>query len=158
MSQPSTELDVFIAALQRHRRVEGSANATDATTEVCNLLRQIGDFGNPTLMPCVASYQVETDPQVQQTARNTIHRLLSQLTQLELMSAYQLFHFAAGWYTRDTWDTIKPSDLDKVSGPSGHPEYTSVLGLLTFHESGYVRHEALRKLSVVLTAPNFRTY
>ena len=50
-----------------------------------------------------------------------------------------------GWYVSDAWDKLKPSDIGSlIADPACR---SAIVGFVSFHRNGYVRHEAVRLLS-----------
>jgi hypothetical protein len=69
---------------------------------------------------------------------------------MSLVSPDQLLHLTGivgwswGWYISDAWDKVTPKGISTLL--VDRESKTAVLGLLSFHRSGYVRHEAVRLL------------
>jgi HEAT repeat protein len=112
---------------------------------IINLLGQIGVQGEPAAIPTVARCLFSPSNQVRLVASRTIHRLLSVVSPDQLIHLSGVIGWSWGWYVSDAWDKLSPTE---VPGFLVDPETrTAILGLLSFHRNGYVRHAAIRLLA-----------
>ncbi|HJT33992.1 MAG TPA: hypothetical protein VJ783_18245 [Pirellulales bacterium] len=113
--------------------------------DIVALLERIKDREEPAAVCAVAQCLFEPSQRIKTAASQTIRHLLS------LVSPDQLTHLddAVGWssgsYISDDWDKLAPESVSALLVDAG--SRAAVLGLLSFHRNGYVRHEAVRLLA-----------
>lgn len=147
MQRLTKETSNLVVRLQNANQTKSWFSTSRPEEEICGLLGQIGDTGEAPALPSVSRFLSNSNAKIQQAARRTVHSLLSQLSPYDLMYVGESFDWAYGWYSRDSWDKLKPTEVTGVAGQQGEEGHTAVLGLMTFHRNGYVRHEAVRQLS-----------
>lgn len=108
------------------------------------ILERLKEHGELAAAVSVAGCLFESSERIKTTASRTLYHLLS------LVSPDQLIHLSGGigwsWghYISDDWEKLKPHGVSALLvDPQSR---TAVLGLLSFHRSGYVRQEAVRLL------------
>jgi hypothetical protein len=116
-------------------------------SELIRLLDQIAEQGEPGAIPPVAGCLFCASADVKSVAARTIQRLLTQTPPEALLDLGDLLGCSYGWYVSRAWEQLKPAEVRSLIGEE--PSRTSVLGLLSFHRNGYVRHEAVRLLPQV---------
>ncbi len=122
---------------------------------ICALLGQLADLEEPAALPNAALLLLEPSENVRASARSTVSQLVSVLAPNELIQIYDYFNGFDSWCLLGDWHRLDPSDVAIVAGErSGHCQ-SSVLGLLSFHRNGFVRHKALRLLSQCLDGSEF---
>ncbi|MCP4173416.1 MAG: hypothetical protein GY758_21880 [Fuerstiella sp.] len=129
---------------------------TNQEKTIQSLLQRIGATGEAAALPCVARFLSNSNTEIQKTARSIVRTLLPQLSSCELMHVGELLNSSYGWHTADSWDDITPSEIAGIAGKPGEDGHVAVLGLMTFHRNGYVRHEAVRQLSTLFDGTEFR--
>jgi HEAT repeat protein len=118
------------------------------------LLDQIKGQGEPAAVCSVARCLFESSQEIRTKAARTIHQLLS------LVSPDQLLHLSGvvGWswgrYISDAWDKLTPKSISTLLVDLD--SQAAVLGLLSFHRSGYVRQEAVHLLARETTGDELR--
>jgi HEAT repeat protein len=118
------------------------------------LLDQIRDHGEPAAVSTVARCLFEPSQQIKIAASRTIQRLLCLVSPEQLIHLSGVIGWSWGWYISDSWDKLTPSG---VAALLVDPESrAAVLGLLSFHRNGYVRHEAVRLLARETTDDELR--
>lgn len=108
------------------------------------LLAQINDRGEPEAIYAVAQCLFEPPTQIKTIASRTIQRLLSLVSPDQLIDLSDAIRWSWGWNFSEAWGKLKPQDMDALLVDS--KSRAAVLGLLSFHRSGYVRQEAVRRL------------
>jgi HEAT repeat protein len=114
-----------------------------------NLLNQLADVGEVAALPCVVRFLSSSDEETLRCLRRTIATLIARLSLNQLMHFTELFDWASEWYTNNLWGKLTPSRIGAIAGDRHEVGHALVLGLFTFHRSGFVRHEAVRLLSMV---------
>lgn len=111
------------------------------------LIALIADSGEPAAVVAVAPFVLSESASVARAAAAAVERLLSSVTPEDLARLDSVFRERspyAGRY-RMEWHRLAPSDLGRFESFSG--QRIVLLGLASFHESGYVREEAVRRLA-----------
>lgn len=109
------------------------------------LLEQIKERGEAAAFCIVARCLFESPKQIKTSASRTIHHLLSLVSPDRLIQLSNTIGRPWGWYISDDWDKLKPQGIFALLvDPDSQ---AAVLGLLSFHRNGYVRHEAIRRLA-----------
>ena len=118
------------------------------------ILDQIKRQGEPAAVCSVARCRFESSQKIRKKASRIIHHLLSLISPDQLLHLSGVMGWSWGWYISDGWDKLSPKgistflvDLDSQA---------AVLGLLSFHRSGYVREEAVRMLVRETTGDELR--
>jgi HEAT repeat protein len=83
--------------------------------------------------------------QVSASASDAIHRLLAAATPGDLLALDERVRREASWGQREGWACLQPGALSAL--PQTAASRVSVLGLATFHPSGYVRAQAVQLLA-----------
>ncbi|MEM6531996.1 MAG: hypothetical protein AAF654_05200 [Myxococcota bacterium] len=82
------------------------------------------------------------DSRLASAAAAAIHQLMYPASQREL----QMLHESRGYaHAHGSWPNLKPSELDRFDYDG--EESVSLLGLASFHMSGFVREQAVKKLA-----------
>lgn len=111
------------------------------------LIARIADSGEPATVIDVAPFVLSENPSVSRAAAAAVEGLLSGVTPEDLARLDSVFRERspyAGRY-RMEWHRLAPSDLGRLE--SFTARRVVLLGLASFHESGYVREEAVRRLA-----------
>jgi hypothetical protein len=117
-----------------------------STEKQVELLRDIGHSGEAAAIPEIAWILVDFSGPVSRAAAEVVHRLIETLTPLDLAALDQRIR-EVGSYDREVdrrWRTLRPTDL---SGFASSEFAVSLLGLASFHSSGYVREAAVEHLA-----------
>jgi hypothetical protein len=111
------------------------------------LIARIADSGEPATVIDVAPFVLSENYSVARAAAAAVERLLSAVTPEDLARLDSVFRERspyAGRY-RMEWHRLAPSDLGRLESFSG--QRIILLGLANFHESGYIREEAVLRLA-----------
>jgi HEAT repeat protein len=111
------------------------------------LITRIAESGEPAAVVDVAPFVLSENHYVARAAAAAVERLLSAVTPEDLARLDSVFRERspyAGRY-RLEWRRLTPSDLGRLKTFSG--QRIILFGLASFHESGYVREEAVRRLA-----------
>ena len=98
------------------------------------------------MLPAPIDDLFATDHAVQRSARETLGRAVAQAPPPERLRRIDRIRSGAGLHSR-SWDDVRPKDVTRLVGPAGRAGHVAMLGLLTMHPSGWVRHEAVRRLT-----------
>src|SRR5262245_23679154 len=118
------------------------------------LLDRITSQGEPAAACSVARCLFESSQQIKTTASQSIHRLLSLVSPDQLIHLSGVVGWSWGWYISDAWDKLTPKGISALLVDLD--SQAAVLGLLSFHRNGYVRHEAVRLLANETTGDELR--
>ena len=120
---------------------------TDKEETTRRLLSKLAASGEIAALPCVARFLSSTDETTLRRLRHTVGTLFARLSPTELMHFTELFDWGYDWYINDLGGKLTPSRIAVIAGDQHEVGHAQVLGLCTFHRSGFVRHEAVRLLS-----------
>jgi HEAT repeat protein len=115
--------------------------------EIVTFLDRVVDREDSDTLSGVTACLFHPSSEVKSAARRAIHRLLVQVSPERLLHLGETIGRSWRCYISEAWDRLSPAEVGTLS--SEGPSRSSVLGLLSFHHNGYVRHEALRLLSQV---------
>lgn len=116
-------------------------------TQTIALVERIAEQGEAASVSEIARCLFSASEDVRKTTCRAIHRLIAPLPPDDLLHLSGVIGWSCGWDISDAWDKLKPSEVASlIADPSCR---TSLLGFVSFHRSGYVRHEALRLLSAI---------
>ena len=108
---------------------------------------QIAEQGEAVSVPVIARCLFSEYEDVCKAACRAIHRILQPLAPDELLHLSGVIGWSWGWYVSDGWDKLKPAE---VAGLIADPACRStLLGFVSFHRNGFVRHEAVRLLAEI---------
>ena len=117
----------------------------DRDAEIVRVLEQIAEQGEPGAMSGVANCLFSPSAEVRAAASRAIHHLLGRMPPEQLRNLGEVVGRSWGWFIWDAWEQLTPAGVQTLI--TEESTRTSVLGLLSFHRNGYVRHEALRLLA-----------
>lgn len=116
-------------------------------SETISLVDQVAERGEAVAVSVIARCLFSTLEEVRKAACRAIHRILAPLPPDDLLGLSGVIGWSWGWWVSDAWDKLQPSDVDSlIADPSCR---STLLGFVSFHRNGYVRHEAVRLLSGV---------
>jgi HEAT repeat protein len=109
-------------------------------------LSQIAASGEAAVIIDITPFVLSERREVARAAAAALENLLSVITPAELLQLDLIFRERSPYYGRYRmeWHQLKPSDLKKLESLSN--DSTAVLGMASFHESGYIREAALKRL------------
>ncbi|MFK7778013.1 MAG: hypothetical protein QM501_07780 [Gimesia sp.] len=152
LSQESQEVLFQLNALKTKRTW---FRQTEKSEAICQLLKQLAALGDPAALPYVAKFLSSSDRDILQAARHTVASLISRFSPHELLQIEDPSFWNAPYYVSDEWTNISPADVATIAGDQNAAEQVAVLGLLSFHKNGYVRQEAVRRLSKLNSGSEF---
>lgn len=115
--------------------------------QTVTLLERIAEQGEPGSVSVIARSLFSASENVRKSACQAIHRLLAPLPPDDLLHLSGDIGWSWGWYISDAWDKLQPAEVTSlIADPSCR---STLLGLISFHRNGYVRHEAVRLLTVI---------
>jgi HEAT repeat protein len=112
-----------------------------------DLLLQIGLAGEPAAVVDIIPFVLSESREVARAAAATVDKLLGTLLQHELAQLDSIFRERSPYLGRYRmeWHKLKPADLSRLESYGSYS--VALLGLASFHASGYVREEAVKRLS-----------
>lgn len=116
-----------------------------------DIIRKILEAGEPEAIPDLLPLLLTGDKRSAKASAEAIHRLLRQLKPADFVNFDQLVRQGySNWHERRApWYTIKANDVGRISNMG--EVSVSILGIASFHGSGYVREEATRRLGKIDT-------
>jgi hypothetical protein len=117
----------------------------DHDDEIVTVLEKIAEQAEPGAISGMVSYLFSPSSEVRTAACRTVHSLLDRLPPEQLRHLGDMLTDSWGWSVGHAWERLTPTGADSLIADKS--TRTSVLGLLSFHRNGYVRHEALRLLA-----------
>ncbi len=118
---------------------------SDQNVEIAKVLEQVAQQGEPGAISVIINYFLSPSPEVRIAASRTVHSLLGRLPPARLRHLGDMVSESSGWFIGYEWDRLTPTSAQSLITEAS--TRTSVLGLLSFHRNGYVRHEAVRLLA-----------
>lgn len=117
----------------------------DRDAETVRVLEEIAEHGDSGAISGVVHCLFTPSAEVRVAASRTIHFLLDRLPPERLRHLSDVVSGSWRWFICNAWDGLTPAGVQTLI--TEETTRTSVLGLLSFHRNGYVRHEALRLLA-----------
>jgi HEAT repeat protein len=118
------------------------------------LLDQIKGQGEPAAVFSVVRCLFESSQEIRTKASRTIHHLLSLVSPDQLLHLSGVVGWSWGWYISEAWDKLTPKSISTLLVDLD--SQVAVLGLLSFHRSGFVRQETVRLLARETTGDELR--
>lgn len=119
-----------------------------SANDVVALIQEIAKQNEWQSVICLAPYLMDRDGSVAAAAGNAIESILSAVPAATLCNVDEAFR--AGLWSlasyRSNWDTIRASELDKFAAGE---KKAVLLGIVSFHRSGYVREVAVKRLATI---------
>jgi hypothetical protein len=144
VSEQTKKLLEQLYQLQSARSWFGQGSRDAATIA---LLERIADQRVPVSVPVIARCLFFSSQEVRKATCKAIHRILDPLPPDELLHLSGVIGWSWGWYVSDAWDKLQPAEVASlIADPSCR---STLLGFVSFHRNGYVRHEAVRLLSSI---------
>lgn len=109
------------------------------------LLDRIASQGEPAAVSSAARCLFESSREIRSAASRTIDRLLAVVAPDQLLHLSGVVGSSWVWSCTRAWDTLSAREIPALLADLDCP--LAVLGLLSFHRSGYVRQQAVRLLS-----------
>jgi|SRR5208282_3232721 len=116
-----------------------------------DIIRKLLDAGEPEAIPDLLPLLLTGDKRSVKASAVAIHGLLRQLKPADYVNFDQFVRQGwSNWHERrGPWYWMKPGDVSHLANFG--EESISILGIASFHGSGYVREEATRRLGKVVT-------
>jgi HEAT repeat protein len=146
LSETSQELVGQLYELARTRPSSWWGSSRNDDT-ICGLLKQVLEAGEIGAIPCVAKFLLSPTPNVRRSARATLTVLMSRLPPYESLEIHELMNRWDDWCIDEQWNKLGPKDVVGLACEENESPNWAVLGLVSFHRSGYVRQEAVRQLA-----------
>lgn len=111
-----------------------------------DLLLQIGLAGEPAAVVDIIPFVLSESREVARATAAAVDKLVNTLLPHELAQLDSIFRERSPYLGRYRmeWHKLKPSDLSRLESYGSYS--VALLGLASFHTSGYVREEAIRRL------------
>jgi HEAT repeat protein len=113
------------------------------------LVDEVASGGEIAAIPLVVDILFDESPRLAEAARDCIHRLLALVPQRDLPAFEEYFRRCEYYYWGSPlrWLALRPESVSRL--PKTLASRTSILGLASFHRSGYVRESAVRELDLI---------
>lgn len=108
------------------------------------LLQQVVALNELEALPSIAVHLFSRSSEVKAAACRAVHQLLSNADAGDLLHLTDVIGWSWGWYVSEQWNNLRPKNVASVVADES--ARASVLGLVSFHRNGYVRHEAIKQL------------
>ncbi len=115
--------------------------------ELAKLLELVAEQGEPGAISVVFNYLFSASPDVRSAASRTVHSLIDRLPPERLRHLGDMVSRSWGSFIGDAWERSTLAGAQTLI--TDESTRTSILGLLSFHRNGYVRHEAVRLLAQI---------
>lgn len=142
MLRLTSEAKEIVDELYNLRQSKWTLRLRSKEESIRRLLQKLAATGEVAAIPPVAGLLSTTDETTLQCVRGILGILFARLSANDLLHLYE--HFGHAYYWQPSVD---PSQVLAIAGDPDAEGHVQVLGLLTFHESGFVRHRAVRLLS-----------
>ncbi|MCA9044058.1 MAG: hypothetical protein KDA69_07045 [Planctomycetaceae bacterium] len=109
------------------------------TASILELLERLETRNEAGTVSAVVPFLLSEDKVVRDAARRVTGNLLAPVPPFELRNLNSF------WISQG-WQSIRKRDINRLAGTESDSGHIEVLGILTFHHNGYVRHEALSQL------------
>lgn len=136
-----------------HARPSLLQRVTGSSVRRTQVLREIGRSGEPAAVPFLIRYLFSSPGEESSAAAEAIHSLL-QVTPSEDLPWLDEQIRSWGYEPGSEWSRLRPEEVRKASFPAECE--LSILGLISFHPNGYVRQEAIRRLSETANPESLR--
>ena len=113
--------------------------------EIVRVLEEVAEQGEAGAISGVVSCLFYPSAEVKAAASRTIHAILNRLPPELLRHLGEMVTESWGWFIWDAWERLTPAGVQTLI--TEESSRNAVLGLLSFHRNGYVRHEAVRLLA-----------
>lgn len=115
------------------------------------ILLKILETGEPEAIPDLLPLLITGDKRTIQASAEAIHGLMRRLRPIDFVNFDQFVRQGwSNWHERrGSWYTMRPSDVRHIASIGA--ESVSILGIASFHGSGFVREEAARLLGKIET-------
>jgi len=145
MLRVSEQTRTLLEQLYRLQTDRSWFGGTGRAAQTAALLDRIAEQRESVSIPVIARCLFSPSAEVRIAARRALHLILAPLSPDDLLHLSGVIGWSWGWYVSDAWDRLKPTDVASlVADPLCR---STVLGFVSFHRNGYVRHEAVRLLS-----------
>jgi HEAT repeat protein len=111
------------------------------------LLTQISDAGEPAAIVYITPFVLSEKRELAGAAVAAVERLFAAVPPEDLARLDVTFRMRSPYVGRYSmkWHSLKPADVKKLEGLGS--DSVALLGLASFHSSGYVREEAIKRLN-----------
>lgn len=117
--------------------------------QIIQVLELIKDQGEPAAVVSVARCLFDSHERIATAASRALQHLLSLVSPDQLIHLSDVIGWSWGCYVSAEWDKLTPEGVSALLVDA--QSRAAVLGLVSFHHNGYVRHEAVKLLSQVDT-------
>lgn len=113
------------------------------------ILSEIGNSGEPAAIIDIIPFILATNPAVATVAAKAVHKLILGTTTDELVWLDHVLRkkFSYWGHYLYEWHKLSPDDLGKLE--RFEDASVSLLEMASFHQSGYVREEAIKRLALI---------
>jgi|GEM_PF-7084343 len=112
-----------------------------------SLLSALAAENEPWTLPAAAHCLLVPDSDVKREARRAIGQLIASFSPRDLTYVCDRFARAYGWEMGSSWNELGLESIQDIAGNADECGHIAVLGLLSLHRDGYLRHECVRRLA-----------
>lgn len=145
LSDPTRKLVNDLYELAGKTSWFGRASRED---EICSLLFKLAHSSEPGGLPYVVQFLFFSHANVRAAAQTAVSSLLSQVSPYDLLHVIDLT-WGEWHYYWGQWRQLSPKDVRGLAINEQNELQPAVLGLISFHGNGFVRHEAVRLLATI---------
>lgn len=120
-----------------------------AQKRICELLSDLAATQETPATSAAMLFLFSDSASVRSAARKAVTHLTESSSPADLLHFAELFDWWYLWESFESWTTLVPAQIAQLAGENGGRPSGAVLGLASFHHSGFVRHEAIRLLAAV---------
>lgn len=145
-AEASREIIHRLYGLDRTTPIFGRARKEE---EICSLLARLVDCNDLAAVTCAARFLFSTSRTVRSLARQAIGTFIAGLSPLEILQLATVYPKSDGWEISDSLAKLSPVRVREVAAEPDEALNSAVIGLISIHRSGYIRHEAVRLLAEI---------
>ena len=130
-----------------HTPVQGWKRLTFSPGSTDELLREIGELGEPMAIPSIVPFLMNDHISTARAASRAVYQLMRRLVPSHLIHLDQEMRQRSPYLSPQwsRWHDLKPEELNRFISLWEEP--WMILGLASFHANGYVRQAAVEKLT-----------
>ena len=116
---------------------------------ICALLSDLAATRETAATPFVLPFLFSDSIAVRAAARKAVSQLMAAISPADLLHANEFLGWSSDLHRLEPWNSLSPARISRLASEEGERPCCAILGLTSFHHSGFVRQEAIRLLSEV---------
>ncbi len=146
LSEKATEI---VDRLYKLDKASGWLGRPRYCSDIIAALIELSSLKEPASVACVSRFLFSKDQTVRSTAQDAVAKILLGIAPLDVLQLSDAFGWEYGGYVDHAWNNLKPSQVGSLASVESDHASAAILGLLSFHRSGYVREESVKHLSQI---------